>query len=839
MRVHALLGPTNTGKTHLALDALGEHRDGVIGLPLRLLAREIYEALCRRHGAEHSALITGEERTGAPHARYVACTVEAMPERRALPSGASAPWSFVAVDEIQLCADRERGHAFTDRLLRRRGTETTMVMGADAMAPVLARVLGDDVTIERRARLSRLTHAGSKKLSRLPPKSAVVAFSIKDVYATAEEVRHHHGGCAVVTGAMSPATRNAQVGLFQRGEVPVLVATDAIGMGLNLDIDHVWFTAVQKFDGDDVRALTALELAQIAGRAGRHTQDGTFGVTSGLGPLHGDVVSRLERHVFPPIDALCFRNGDLDASSVQALLASLRAPPPAALVGTLVQGRPASDVLALTRLANDDDVMAHVLGSDDVFALFEHCQIPDFTKISPDEHTALVRAVWLMTRTGGVTDDWLSGRVTALGRGLARDGDNPGDSGDVDVDTLVGRLAHVRTLTYIAHRSTWVRDAAHWQRETRALEDRLSDALHARLTARFVDRLRTAVRGGGPVVAAVDDDGGVRVADEVIGRLVGLRFVPAEAGSPAERDLRVGAAAKGLGAFAQARAQAIVDAPDSAFAVDAEALTVTFDGAAVGRLTKGKSKLWPRAVPLTDGIVLDDGAWRARLEPRLTAAARASVARALPRVCALDAAAGGDDVPQSARAIVHALIAGLGICDRDDVLRGAGPLNDDARRFLRKAGVRLGFLDIYVDDAFKDRALRTRAALLSVWREASSSPALPPAGASSFVVGARPMGFVTALGFRVADVVTDDGHVQARAFRADLVDDVFALMKGLPLPASLPASAVERLGCSRAALLAVLAWRGYGVVDEATGAIGLLPKRRAAALKSGGARRGS
>ena len=791
----ALLGPTNTGKTHLAIETMVEHDDGVIGLPLRLLAREVYDRLCLKVGRERCALVTGEEKIIPEGARYFACTVEAMPQHLEL-RGSTRPFSFVAVDEIQLCADRERGHIFTDRLLHRRGTRTTMVMGADTMAEPLRRLFGDAVVIERRPRLSQLSHVGSKKISRLPPRSAVVAFSIADVYALAEDVRHHHGGAAVVTGALSPSTRNAQVAMFQRGEVDVLVATDAIGMGLNLDITHVAFAELHKFDGDDVRPLSVAELAQIAGRAGRHTTDGTFGVSNGLPLLPRSAIDALEHHAFPPVTALCWRNSDLDTDSLHDLLHSLKEPPATKHFGFLVSGRPSSDLLALERLVHHPHISASVGDhDDDVLAFFEHCQIPDFARIAPDDHAALILAVWSMTQSGGVTADWLNERVSHL------------DRDDGDVDTLVARLARVRTLTYITHKSGWVRDANHWQHVTRRVEDRLSDALHERLTHRFVDKLRTVVMGG-RVKADVDDSGGVSVAGESIGRLQGLRFVADSDDGRDRARLRVTAAARGLTTWMKERVEALLAAEHSAFGVDVPTLTVTFDGQPVGRLVKGRSRLWPRALPLTDDTALDTGAYRARLEDKLTAAVRQWVEGSLPLVCAIDP----DSMAQSARSIARAVQDGLGLCDRHAIEAEAGAVDDDGRKSLRKARVRLGFLDVFVDDAFKERAVKARAALLAVWQGHSSTPPLPPSGVSSFLVGERPVGFVRALGFHVAD--GPELPKGPRAFRADLVDDVGVLLKTLPLPSSVPASALERLGCGREEFLPVLSWLGYGLDSE-------------------------
>jgi ATP-dependent RNA helicase SUPV3L1/SUV3 len=813
--MRALLGPTNTGKTHLALEELMAHDDGVIGFPLRLLAREGYDRLCARVGVDKVALVTGEEKIIPRGARYFACTVEAMPDR----GPGDRPFSFVAVDEIQLCADRERGHVFTDRLLHRRGTHETMVLGQETIAPVLRRLV-PDVVVESRPRLSTLSFSGESKISRLPRRSAIVAFSVADVYAIAEEVRHHHGGAAVVTGSLSPATRNAQVGLFQAGEVDVLVATDAIGMGLNLDIDHVAFAAVRKFDGEDVRELAEPELAQIAGRAGRHLKDGTFGTTRGVAPFAADVVERVERSRFPPLSSLCWRNTDLDFASLDALHASLRWSPSSSL---LHFGRPASDLLALERLMHVPDVRASTRHPRLVERFFEHCQIPDFEKTGPVEHAEVVLDVWRMTsaRDGVVDDGWLLRRVRDVS-------DTTGD-----IETLVARLARVRTLTYVAHKPGWVNDASHWQGVTRAVEDRLSDALHERLTQRFVDRLARVVfsgsrddagRASSAIDADVDAHGAVVVAGETIGRVDGLRFVP-DATQAVRARLQTTAAARGLQAALQARVDALLQAPDDAFVIDAGALSIRLtlgdvDYGDVGRLVRGQTRLWPRAHAVLDrkGGVLDEGAVRRRLDDKLTAVARAWVRRCLPRVVAL---AEDDALPTGARAIAHALVDGLGVCPRAPIEELAGRADDVARRSLRRHGVRLGFVDVFTDDAFKGRAITCRAALLATWRrgvdEGLVVPALPPPGSSSFPLGDRPRGFVEAAGFRVLDVDGDDSGAAAgaRAFRVDLVDDVAAMLKSHAPGFSSPASACERLGCSHEALAAVLRLLGYVSDDRA------------------------
>ncbi|MBM3559492.1 MAG: hypothetical protein FJX53_06405, partial [Alphaproteobacteria bacterium] len=513
-RIQAVLGPTNTGKTFLAIDRMLGHASGMMGFPLRLLARENYDRAMRVAGAAAVALVTGEERIVPPTARYFLCTVEAMPLDRIV--------EFLAVDEIQLSADPERGHVFTDRLLHARGAAETMFLGAETVAPLLRRLV-PEVRIQRRERLSRLSYTGPRKLARLPPRSAVIAFSAADVYALAELVRRQRGGAAVVLGALSPRTRNAQVAMYEAGEVDYLVATDAIGMGLNMAIDHVAFAALAKFDGRNVRRLAPAEMAQIAGRAGRSMNDGTFGPTGTVPAFEPHLIEAIEQHRFETLKRLYWRSAALDFASTEALVASLEVPPPSDVLRRAGEG---SDHLALVAALADPAVRPLVDRPAAVRLLWDACQIPDFRKDFSDGHPRLVARVFgHLARDGRIPEDWIASSLDRL------------DLTDGDIDTLVGRIAHVRTWTYVSHRAGWFDDAVGWQGRTRALEDKLSDALHERLTQRFVDRktaallrrLRTAVGGETEPLAGVTGDGRVVVEGEAIGRVEGFRFATGEA----------------------------------------------------------------------------------------------------------------------------------------------------------------------------------------------------------------------------------------------------------------------------------------------------------------------
>ena len=472
--VTAVLGPTNTGKTHLAIERMLGHDTGLIGLPLRLLAREVYDKVAARAGAANVALITGEEKIKPERPRYWVCTVEAMPR--------FADVDFLAIDEVQLAADPERGHVFTDRLLHVRGQQETLLLGAQTMRDAISDLIPGANFISR-PRLSKLTYSGEKKITRLPPRTALVAFSASEVYAIAELIRRQRGGAAVVLGALSPRTRNAQVALYQSGDVDFLVATDAIGMGLNLDVDHVAFAGTRKYDGQVHRELTAGELGQIAGRAGRHMNDGTFGVTGAVEAFSSDLIDRLETHTFEPVKSLQWRNRDLDFASLDRLRDSLREAP---REGRLTRARTADDMLALESVSHDREVAAFAVSRQAVSRLWDVCQVPDYRKISNQNHAELVATLYkfLMGPEERIPKDWFAQQVALA------------DRTDGDIDTLANRIAHIRTWTFVSNRVDWLADHEHWQERTRAIEDSLSDALHEQLTQRFVDRRTSALMKG-------------------------------------------------------------------------------------------------------------------------------------------------------------------------------------------------------------------------------------------------------------------------------------------------------------------------------------------------------
>jgi ATP-dependent RNA helicase SUPV3L1/SUV3 len=692
--VTAVLGPTNTGKTHLGIERMLAHSSGLIGLPLRLLAREVYNRAVERVGADAVALVTGEEKIKPPNPRFWVATVEAMPR--------DLDVAFLAVDEIQLAADFERGHVFTDRMLNRRGREETLVLGAATMRPIVERLL-PGASIVSRPRLSQLTFAGEKKLTRLPRRSAIVAFSADEVYAIGELIRRQRGGAAIVLGSLSPRTRNAQVDLYQAGEVDYLVATDAIGMGLNLDVDHIAFASDRKFDGYQFRKLSPSELAQIAGRAGRAQRDGTFGTTGRCPPFENELVQALESHTFEPVKQVQWRNTDLDFSSIGALQATLAVAPTEA---ALARAPTAEDILVLDHASREDDVRAWTTKPADVERLWEICQVPDYRKIAPANHAELVVTLYgYLQREGKVATDWFARQIAE------------NDRTDGDIDTLSARIAHIRTWTFVANRPDWLADPEHWQGVTRGVEDKLSDALHERLTERFVDR-RTSVlmrrlRENATLEPEINKTGDVVVEGHVIGRLDGFMFVADASSGGSEAKALQNAAQKALAGEIGARAMRLAEAPDEQFALASDG-TIRWTGAAVGKLIAGEQVLKPRVRVVADEHLT--GAPRDAVEARLDAFVKSHLEKLLGPLFVLSAA---EDVTGIARGVAFQLVEALGVLERQKVAEDVKGLEQPARASLRKYGVRFGAYHIYIPALLKPGP---RALAAQLWALAHDGP---------------------------------------------------------------------------------------------------------------------
>ncbi|HCX17537.1 MAG TPA: helicase, partial [Afipia sp.] len=684
--VTAVLGPTNTGKTHLAIERMLAHSSGIIGLPLRLLAREVYNKIAARAGAGAVALITGEEKIKPPHARYWVSTVEAMPR--------DLDVSFLAVDEIQIAADLERGHVFTDRILNRRGRDETLLLGAATMRPIIERLL-PGANIVTRPRLSQLEFAGDRKITRQPRRTAIVAFSADEVYAIAELIRRQHGGAAVVLGSLSPRTRNAQVDMFQSGDVDYLVATDAVGMGLNLDVDHVAFASDRKYDGYQFRRLTPAEFAQIAGRAGRATRDGTFGTTGRCAPFEPELVNALQNHTFDSVKMLQWRNTRLDFSSLGALQVSLALTPNHE---ALTRAPIAEDIRVLDHAARDEDVRDMAKGAAAVERLWEACQIPDYRKLSPAAHAELVTTLYgFLMRKGRIPDNWFEAQIAQT------------DRTDGDIDTLSARIAQIRTWTFAANRPDWLVDPERWQAIARAVEDKLSDALHERLTERFVDR-RTSVlmrrlRENTMLNTEIGKTGEVIVEGHMIGRLDGFMFAPesAEAGSDAKA--LQAAALKALAGEIDARAEKLSKAPDEQFVLASDG-TLRWTGDAVAKLVAADDALHPRIRIIADERLT--GPSREAVQTRLDLWLKTHIEKILGPMFELSKA---EDVTGIARGIAFQLIEALGVLERPKIAAEMKDLDQPSRASLRKYGVRFGAYHIFLPALLKPAA-RGLASLL-------------------------------------------------------------------------------------------------------------------------------
>ncbi len=811
-----VLGPTNTGKTHLALERMTGYASGMIGFPLRLLARENYDRLVRKLGVGKVGLLTGEERILPVGARYLCCTVESMPlDANADAELANRRFDFVAVDEVQLAGDRERGHVFTDRILHARGAFETMFMGAETAAPLLKALL-PDAKFEFRDRMSRLAYAGPKKLTRLPRRSAIVAFSAADVYQIAEFVKRQRGGAAVVMGRLSPRTRNAQVELYQNGDVDFLIATDAIGMGLNLDLGHVALSADMKFDGRQMRKLLPSEMAQIAGRAGRHMNDGSFGVTDGCRALEPEMIDAIEQHRFAPLRAFYWRSRDLAFSSIDQLLGSLEAPPP---LPFLFRKGDALDHQALTALASRDDIRSAVSGARDVRLLWAVASIPDFRQSLHENHYDMLANIFLTLVAKGVLgNDMVAKAMAQL------------DRVDGDIDTLMTRLAYIRTWTYITHRSDWTDSPIEWQDRSRSIEDRLSDCLHGRLSERFVDKraahLSRRLKETKNLIASVKDDGTVLVEGEEVGRLDGFTFHPTLADGEDKAPI-LAAARRGLPDEIERRVRAFVASADPAFRLGADGV-VKWREAEVARLVKGDGLYVPRPELVSSDLLSIDQTQR--MAQRLVGFTAAHVETILGRLIVLetpDAAPVGDhkpktelksaavpadapitdapaadapaadapatdapatdapatdapaaDAPQdvaqtslsgAAKGIAFILYERLGSVPTAEIGHLIRAMQESDKPRLARLGLRFGVETVYMPELLKPAQIELRSLLFSLANGAFYEGAPPPAGRVAIdAIADVPDAYWLAVGYR---------RLGQRVMRVDMVERVAMLVR--------------------------------------------------------------
>lgn len=717
--IKAVLGPTNTGKTHLAIERMCAHSSGAMGFPLRLLAREVYDRVVALKGASQVALITGEERIEPKDARYLCCTVEAMPRD-------AGKHAFLALDETQLAADPERGHVFTDRLLNARGREETMLLGSATLEPLVRQLL-PRAEIITRPRFSTLKHIGPRKLSRLPPRSAIVAFSAEQVYSVAEMLRRFRGGAAVVMGALSPETRNRQVALFQSGEVDNIVATDAIGMGLNLDVSHVAFAGLSKFDGKRQRRLIPAEMAQIAGRAGRHHKDGTFGTMSGgqgaAAEFTEEEIYAIEEHRFAPLTALYWREAEPRFDTLATLIGDLEAPPDEP---GLAAAPEAIDLAVLKRLA-EEPLAGDIRGAGMVRRFWEACSLPDFRQLGSETHARFVARLWQDLRHGHLGADFVAARIAEL------------DNVAGDIDTIQGRIAAIRSWAYVCQRPDWVLARDEMAARARGVEARLSDALHARLTERFVNRrtailMKTMGQDAALLPVTCDNDGTVSVEGEPIGRLHGFTFTVDHRANHEDRRLLLAAGEKALPRLLAERAEQLLA---SGFeTVNLEQGAILWDGRRLAKVEAAADPLHPRLVPERElaqvperqrqALLAKLGEWLAQhLKP-------------LAPLTALQVAARDPASGSQARALLLKLVAGHGYVSREEA--GLEHLPKDLRPALRRLGVTFGALDVFARDLLKPAPRRLLHALGQDRRALSPDMVSVLAGTGKLPSGYRPAG---------------------------------------------------------------------------------------------------
>ena len=768
--VKAILGPTNTGKTYYAMDRMLAHSSGVIGFPLRLLARENYDKAVSQVGISQVALVTGEEKIIPPYAKYFCCTVESMPLNR--------EFSFVCVDEIQLAADPDRGYIFTDRILHSRGLKETVLLGAETIRPLLQKIL-PDVIIETRPRLSTLSYIGVKKLTRLKPRSTIVAFSVPEVYKIAELIRTKKGGAAIVMGALSPRTRNSQVDLYQNGQVDYLIATDAIGMGLNMDIDHVAFASDSKFDGNIPRYLTPPEIAQIAGRAGRSTRNGTFGVIDESLKFDEETIEQVESHSFFPLKNLWWRNTDLNFSSVNKLVKSLDKAPPFNFMRKKVG---ALDAICLTHLSQIDTIKAKIENEENLSLLWNICQIPDFSNTLSGMHFNLLEKTFeLLLSKGKLDNEWIKSQITRL------------DRYDGEIDTLLNRIANVRTWTFITNRSNWLDETEYWQDQAKTIEDKLSDELHERLTQRFVDKkivvLNKTLKEFNNLEAIVRIDGKVFVEGEEVGTLKGFDFIPTLSDGENAAPI-LSAARKTLPKEISRRVKELLMSDNAAFKFDNDG-NILWQSNIVASLVNGENIYSPK-ININSSELLSDEQIK-QIQLRIIEAVEGNIKSILSEAINLkdpsfqniekkyfnnnqneEKSAEEEKLPiinlsGKALGIAYEVYEGLGSAKTSSLSMSINTLSDDEKTQLAKLGLRLGIETIYLPNLLKPSAIKLRALLWSVFYQNFPDHGTPPDGRVSVIMQPEANhDFLRAIGFvPLGDL----------ALRADIAERLSALIR--------------------------------------------------------------
>lgn len=742
--VNIILGSTNTGKTHFAIEKMLTHKTGVIGFPLRLLAREVFDKVVKRVGPSQVALITGEERIVPNRTCYWVCTTEAMPTK----IGAD----FLAVDEIQLCSDLERGHIFTDRLLHARGQKETLFLGSESIKQVISNLL-DNKSFERRDRFSSLTYSGKKDIARMEPRTTIVGFSLEDVYYHAEMLRSMKGGAAVVTGGLSPRTRNAQVDIYQNGEVNYLVATDAIGMGLNLEIDHIAFSRIRKFDGRKFRSLNSVEMGQIAGRAGRYKKSGTFGIVKGCEEIPIPIVQDIETSRYSSIKKIQWRNTDLDYRSLKNLLKSLSV---ASKNPILTLTRQTTDILVLKELIAGETIQKASLTPTDIKLFWEVCQLPDFKNAGISSHASLVSKVFCFLRNENyIPEDWLNQQLDRI------------DKTEGGIENLSANLASIRNWTYVSQKPNWVEDTKYWRERTREVEDRLSDSLHRKLTNRFIDVkvsvLIRKLRKKEQLVPEITEDGGIEVEGQSIGKLEGFRFFRNLGSTPDEEKILKEVTSKIIGPQFDNLANKISKAPNQEFDITEQG-GIMWGTQAVGKLVKGDDPYDPKLRVFVDKIAGDKV--KEKVQARLESYVDQRIKGDLENLLKLknDQTLEGD-----VRGFAQRLVDEFGILRRDSVTEEVTNLDQDKRKLLRAFGIRFGQFSIYEFYSIKPFPTQIRLVLWSLQNNFTEFPPSPPFGLTSLTqLPQAPEGYFPKCGYF---------QIGSLAIRVDILERLMNLIR--------------------------------------------------------------
>ena len=686
-KITALLVPTNTGKTYQAIETMLSFQSGMIGFPLRLLAREVYDKVIQKIDKNKVALITGEEKIIPLNAKYYLCTVESMPVDKNL--------EFAAVDEIQMCTDHERGHIFTDRLLNLRGEKSTMFMGSNSIKIILEK-LDSEIEYINKNRLSKLSFIGHKKISRIERKTAIIAFSSEDIYAIAELIRRQKGGSAIVMGSLSPKTRNSQVQLYQSGDVDYLVATDAIGMGINMDLDNVYFSNLRKYDGRKLRRLHLAEIGQIAGRAGRYLSDGSFGITGDCEKLSAEEIELLENHKFDSIHTIFWRNTNLNFNNGSSLIKSLEEKPNKSWMKRIHE---CEDEKVLKYILKDSEKLSLYNNENELRLLWECCQIPDFSKKTYGNHIEIVGKVFnfLREKPGKISNNYMKEQLTLV------------DKMDGNVDSISNRIANVRTWAYVSNKSNWVENQDYWIERTKYIEDKLSDRLHEELTKSFIDkRASVLARGLKQDISfntKIENDDKVLINNQYIGTLKALKL---------DLDLKIGALDTDIKSLKKAARQNV--GPEILKRIDnimknklielKEDFRIYWGKFPIAKLLPGIDYLNPGIALIIDDMI--DTSDQKKLSDFLEKWLLDKINNELKSLMDLKYL---KQKNPHIRALAYHLYENNGVVKRENVTDSLKKINQEDRKILRDLGVKFGRYHIFLFKLFKPNIVSFRILL--------------------------------------------------------------------------------------------------------------------------------